>query len=765
MPILGAHSRWSLARIVAAVVSFLPFAPGLATGGSFYFRDLSSQFFPIRRFVVEGLLRGELRQWNPYMNEGVPVMLPPAGYPIDWLQALAPNEWGFSLLLALHVPIAALTFLDLARRLGHGPQAATLGALVYALSGFSLSSVNLYLHVQAFAWAPLVVAMLIRASTGGAREIAVAGAAVALCLSTTGVEIAAQALACGFVLAASRSALGHLRLAAGIALGIGIAASPLVGLFSLLTGSRRASGLGVAEVLDQSVHPVSLLQTLVAGLYGDPVASGYGYWGARFLTGSSPFPYFVSLYLGGAVLCLVALGARSAERHRTRLLLLLAAALVISLGRWARLDLLLEIAPFLAKFRFPVKAFFTVVLASSLLASAGADQLLASRRAWRPLLAGSALLGLGLASLWLVPSWLPGGFAWLQQHFFLESYPHDLRAAALRSVAADAATGAVALLAVAAIAALALARRLSAELALVAATAVIAADLLRAGAGLNPTTHFSFYAFSPEMTQVAATLRDKGGRAFTCSIHAMPTYRDAVRRVGRPDLWTAAVWRESLSPYVNMDAGIQTTGADATALVPSALALSTADAMCREAGTLERLRASGVRYILSVQPFTNEALRLAYVASPARTAPLSVHVYELENALPDPTLWLGPDDLDQEGRARVLEGALARYVLSEPGLVRVMVETPREAHLILRRTHARGWSASVGGRPAEIVTANGRHQAVAVPAGKSEVVLRYRPPNAWLGATLSLLSAAVAAALWSQRPRGMRAYQPPVGRC
>jgi uncharacterized membrane protein YfhO len=68
--------------------------------------------------------------------------------------------------------------------------------------------------------------------------------------------------------------------------------------------------------------------------------------------------------------------------------------------------------------------------------------------------------------------------------------------------------------------------------------------------------------------------------------------------------------------------------------------------------------------------------------------------------------------------------------------------------LILRRTHARGWSASVGGKPAEIVTANGRHQAVAVPAGKSEVVLRYRAPNAGLGLTLSLISAFVAAGLW-----------------
>ena len=92
---------------------------------------------------------------------------------------------------------------------------------------------------------------------------------------------------------------------------------------------------------------MSLLQALIAGFFGDPIASGYSYWGARFWGG--PSPYFVSLYLGGAVLCFVAIGAARAERHRTRLLLLLAAGLVVCLGRWARLDVLLELAPVLGQ--------------------------------------------------------------------------------------------------------------------------------------------------------------------------------------------------------------------------------------------------------------------------------------------------------------------------------------------------------------------------------------------------------------------------------
>jgi len=744
-------SEWTLARLAVALAGFLPFAHGLASGGSFYFRDLSSYFFPIRRFVVEGLLQGEIRRFNPYVNEGAPVVLPPIAYPLDLLQALAPGPWGFSLLLALHVPIAALCMLALARGLGLRAPAAALAAIAYALSGFSLSCLNLYIHMQAFAWAPLLVLLLFRAATGGAREVALSAAAVALCLSTTGVEITAQAVACAFVLAASRQLPSLLRVAGGTALGAAIAAAPLASLAGLVAGSRREAGFTVAEALELSVHPVSLLQTVVAGLLGDPARAGHAYWGSRFWGG--PSPYFLSLYLGGAALCLAALGATRENPRRTRLLLLLGAALVVCLGRFARLDLLLELLPFLAKFRFPVKAFFTVVLACSLLAGAGAERLLASSRPLRPLVGAAALLAAGLLLPSLVESLLPRGFAWLQEAFFSAGYPRELRAEALRSVAADAAIAATALAAVAGLAALALRGRLSARALVMAITAVVAADLVRAGAAVNPMTPASFYELSPEMSLVGERLRQARGRVFTCVILAMPTYREAVQRVERPALWSAAAWRESLSPYTNLDARVPTTGADATALVSTARTLSVGDAMCRDAGALERLRAAGVRFILSVQPFSNEALRLVDVAAPARIAPLRVHVYELEASLPDPSVWPAPDDLDADGRARTVEGGLARYLEDRPGLVRLAVDSPRDGYVILRRTHAPGWRATVDGRPAAVVAANGRHQAVAVAAGTSLVELRYVAPGSLVPAGLGLLGALTAAVLYRRGAR------------
>lgn len=744
-------SPWILAYGAACVIGFTPFLFGVGAGGCFYFRDLGNYFFPLRRFVLEGLRIGEIRHWNPYVNEGVPVL--PISYPLDLLQSLAPNEWGFSLLLALHVPLAAVTFVGLLRRLGYGPTPALLGALVYGLSGFTLSSLNLYIHVEALAWAPLVMGTLIGAFRGGGREVAAAAAATAVCLSTTGVEIGAQAVVFGCVLAGSRAIGGYLRLAASLLLGAGLAAFPLLALARGVSGSPREGGLSIVTALNYSVHPVTLLQTAVAGLYGDPMGFGFRYWGTRFWEGG--FPYFISLYLGGAVLCLVALGAARRHPQRSRLLLLLLAGTLICLGRWVRLDVVLELVPALRMFRFPVKAFFSVLVSCSILASAAAQELSGSRRAWRSLAGGATLLGLGFLAPLLLPDLMPApSLAWLKEGFF-RGYPQELRAGALAAISTDAATGALPLLAIAGLAVLTVRERVAEAWALAAVTAIIAADLVRAGAGLNPTVDRAFYTFSPEMLRESARLRESGGRVFTCEVQAMPAYREALQRRADPSgLWTYGVVREALTPCGNMDLGVPTAGGDATDLVPTPRALLAEEVMCRAPGTPGRLRAMGVRYVINVQPLESDELRLIDATSPARIAPLSIYIHELEDSLADPTVSLFPDDLDERGRSRPLEGASARYLDSRPETVRLAVDTPRDAYLIVRRANAPGWSARVNGQPAVVMPANRRHQAVSVPAGNSTVEVRYRAPRGTLGLGLSLLSAVAVSVLWfGARPR------------
>jgi uncharacterized membrane protein YfhO len=54
--------------------------------------------------------------------------------------------------------------------------------------------------------------------------------------------------------------------------------------------------------------------------------------------------------------------------------------------------------------------------------------------------------------------------------------------------------------------------------------------------------------------------------------------------------------------------------------------------------------------------------------------------------------------------------------------------------------YAPGWKAWVDGRPAPLLPANTSFRAVAVPAGRNEVEMRYRPPEVMVGAVVSALA-------------------------
>lgn len=733
-----------MAPTMAALVALLPFAQGLLSGHSFFFRDLAGQFYPHRLLALAGLLHGRAGYWNPFTHEGEPLPLLPLGYPVDFLQLLLPSEFGLSLVLALHLPFAALAFYALARHFGISEIAAAGGASVYALGGFALSSLNLYVHLQALAWSPLVVRGLLRAVNGTRRDAVRAAVPLGLALSTMGVEFVGQAILVGGCLAFPRRPRSALRFGLAVALGIGLAAYVLFPVNAQVAGSARGgAGFPTEVVLAHSVHPITLLQTLIAGLYGDPNRLTETFWGQNFFPRG--FPYFLSLYLGAATLALALVGITARPRLGWMLAALAALGLAASLGRFAGLAALVDAASLLHRFRFPSKAFFTVHLVIALLASLGLDALARGKEPepWRRLGRVGVLL-FGLAAL--VPCALlahHGLYRFLLAGFF----PPDLnwrdRVAAATFVTQDALTGGAAALALAALARLAARGHLSSRVAAGLAGGLVAADLLRAGAGLNPMVPPSFYARSAGAEQMAASVREGRGRLYVVDPGYTKAYYAARAARGRNhERWSFAVLQETLTPDFNLGPRVSTAlSVDRTMLVPEDRVVQPAEASPAQLPLLiPRLRAAAVSHVLSAEPLDLPDLELVGENRSKQLWPLVARLYRLRGSFPR---------IDLVGAGRVVS------VEETTDRVGVAVDAESEATLVLRDPQVPGWGVRVDGREVSSSLHAPRYRAVNVSAGRHVVEFNYSPPGLRGGFAVSSLSLALWAVLLHRRRQGV----------
>jgi hypothetical protein len=725
-----------LLPLVAAAVALLG-NPGAAVPSlTYWFRDFTVTFYPLRALAARELAEGRIAWWNPYVNEGAFML--PVLYPLDLLHGLLPGPVAASWLLTLHLPLAALAAYALARDLGTPPPGALAAGIVFGAGGLTVSSLNLYVFLQALALAPLVVLTLRRAAREGGRWIAAAAAVLALSLSTMAVEFVIQAVALGLVTAWADglSTRGAGRLAhAGLA-GAALAAVPLMTVAAVLPETVRGAGFDRAIALGNELHPAALLQALVPRLFGDPADPVDAWWGGRFFT--KGFPYFLTLYAGALAPALAAAGIAGVPRRR-RIAWLAASGLAVwyALGARGGLATVVAAIPGMDFFRFPVKALLLPFLVLALTCGAGAARL-ATGRGWRGFgLASAAILALGLA--------VALGAGPLSAVLVAGATPTVGVPAIAGAIAADgawlaglAATGVLLSLGVQQ-------GRVPAAAAAGIALGVLASDLVRAAHGINPQAPAAFYAPLPEMK--ALGLDDAGGgRTFTYGLDGSPAFRRFLVFSGPGrGLWSFFLSRQALAPYANLLDGVAIAeGKDLTGFVLHPLVLEGEDLDPGRVGAiLPRLREAAVARVVSLDPLDHPDLAL--LARVAAGPPgLAIHVYAVRDPWPRASLSCGAGC------------AVAAAVRSRPGEVAVEVEAPAPGSLLVRDNFAAGWTAAVDGQPAE-VRAAGRYMTVDVSAGRHSVLFRYRPPR--LDAALLLTACGAAAALaGARRRRGAKGY-------
>jgi hypothetical protein len=98
---------------------------------------------------------------------------------------------------------------------------------------------------------------------------------------------------------------------------------------------------------------------------------------------------------------------------------------------------------------------------------------------------------------------------------------------------------------------------------------------------------------------------------------------------------------------------------------------------------------------------------------------------------------------------------LARCVIRERRADRLVVDTDASAsgHLVVAEAYQEGWRATLDGKEVPVRPANVLFRAVAVPAGRHRVELRYRPFAVYWGAALTATGLAGLAALLVRRGR------------
>lgn len=746
--------------LLLVLVSLLPNLRAAWPDQSYFLRDFSLTYYPLRDAIVAGLRDGRWSWWNAYLHEGCAFL--PMLYPLELLQALWPGPAFASWLLTIHFPIAALGAFALSRDLGTGRLGAFVAGAAWGTCGLATTSLDLHWFLQAYALTPFVAMGLRRAIRLGGREVAFAAAAIAVATSTLAVEFVGQALLAGLVLGladAPGPAQGRRlgRALHALALGAGAAALPILLVAGILAGSVRGAGLDPALLLQKSLHPLSLFQLVIPDFHGSIREPLRYWWGGRLVPGGSP--YFLSLYLGPVALVLAAAGARPLRGVPRALVGLFVLGLLYALGPWG--GLAPALADLVPVFRFPVKAMLLPTLAVALLAGRGIERLQRGegrRSAAASAVALAALVGALLAGVALSG---PALAEWLDISPPAEAALRaTLRREALECLGLLAALGGLLLIH---------ARRPSGGAAWGAALAgLLVLDLWHAAVGVNRQVAPSFFAPTPGLREGLGELA--GSRVFTLGVDHSPFVR--ARLAARPpgiEESSFALAREVLNPYAALLDRVETAeGADRLSFIPNPSLVapweSAPDAVGR---ALPRLRSAAVARLLSLDPLDHPDLALrARVA--ARTAGAALHVYDL--ARPWPRAYVAcrvVPAADRTAAARApfapgydpavdvaLEAPVAtscsagRVVssrTSRPERQEYVVEADGPGVLVVRDSFAPGWKADVDGRAAPLLRANGRHRAVALSGGRHEVRLAYQPPGLVPGLVLSCLAVALIA--------------------
>ncbi len=740
-------------------------------------RDTFRFFGPIRQYVAQRLLGGELPEWFPYESLGRSVIGPAVGgvfHPFTTLSLLLPAHDALRLSVLVACLLGVVGAFVLGRTYNLSRAGSVIAAAVFVCSGYAASLTEHIQYHYSLCLLPLFCVSLARAVEGKLAWLVAAAALWASVFLYGDIQTGYYYGFIGLFVAvnspgapAGKTAMAYLACAAVLAgLLAGIQLGPSIATFQ---GSERAhSELFYTSGLSWSTHPLRLL-TMIASPVGDKTNH---FDIAHFFFGSNPAgTVFVgtlvdSLYVGLPAVGLALMGAW-ARRDLRWIALVGCLALWLALGKFGWLyEAFSKVMPFWSVFRYPEKLMGVVTFSVAMLAGAGIDTI-RERRAPAAFWAVLVVLCLGLGSIALADA----TESWIANYF---GTPFALAHDTARSLAHALFFGGAATLGVALVILAFRFSRLPEQLLLGLLAVIILLDLSRVGQEAYHTGPADLATFTPTLVQVIeqhAGVRGAGHfRIF--SNPEVYTYSPLVVQEALGFEGNSALnLKQALQVDLNAPFEIESI----TVYMPgqSVDLASLRDITKRNFDIWARVYARyNVRYLIGLeQHFSSPPLSRSVIASvpsygialtknpfpvkpraylSRRPQAIDSHV-SVEGLATNPEFLAGAVDLI-ETKDKFLSAAReegrALITLYEPQTVRVQTETATPAVLILLDAFEAGWRASLeDGHELPIWRANALVRAVAVPAGTHHVTFTYRTPLLVVGAWFSVAGLFICAGL------------------
>jgi hypothetical protein len=765
--------------MVLCAVAMIAFAAPLFGGATFVGRDHLTHTIPAKQHIADALGGGDVPEWWDAVDLGVPFAANPnhsALYPPTWIVAALPMPWSADFLLIMHVLLAGLGCAALARSLGAGVTGAIVAGAAFMLGGFVSSTLVHGGPLLTIAWAPWIAWAANRLAAASEtrqrvrRTLALAAfVGCELLAGDPSFAIVGGMLAIAIVACRAERRLPALAATmAAHVVGALLAAVVILPALLLASHSARAHGIAHDAAVAWSMHPARILEWVWPDALGDPNQETLHL--ARAVADSSwPLKlspsWALSLYVSLPVVVLAAIAWVRGDRRLRTFAIVVAAFIVLALGRYTPLyELYRLVFPPERFVRYPEKYIAGATLLVCAAAGVGwtslAERVPSRRMVWVACGAAGALAALVLIG--------ELGHTRISTAIDVSALapPLDVRAAV--GYALDRGLGALAVV-LAMLAIVYLARRR--PVLLPTAAVVLVGHLIARSWSVLPTFDRAVLAQPPLIVRpligttayrLARETQHRLRPEDSVSARARTLYEGAAAN-------TAA--RFGLAYLVGYDQGhsarfetyrprIDAAGARALDLYGVDHRIVLADQV-DPAAVLATDAPYGPYALVpnpTARPRAFVASRWQWFASDTELAAvlLPEGVRDIDRETLATAHLIGTGDPAPAGDATT-EISPCAVVSPHAEDVRVTCDSHTGGYAVLLDTWAAGWSATVDGSPAAIVRAEGLARAVRVTAGRHTVEFRYATPGLRVGALISLLSlAALLAGAIALRPRASR---------